>query len=186
MVLVECVARGYLTGSAFKEYSKTGRYQEFALPEGLHDGDALTPPLFTPAMKAEIGDHDENVTYAQVAEAVGDGTAEELRELTLKIFETAQKVAARAGMTLVDTKFEFGFDPLTGLLTLGDEVLTPDSSRYWNAAGESYDKQYVRNWLLNDSGWSPDSGEKPPALPTAVVERTAEIYRTALKQLTAA
>jgi phosphoribosylaminoimidazole-succinocarboxamide synthase len=196
MLPVECVVRGYLTGSAYKEYLETGKYQEFELPAGLEDGANLTEilgaPIFTPAYKAELGDHDENITFAKMIEVIGEEYAQQLRDLSIKIFKYASEVSDAAGMTLVDTKFEFGirleegpngWTP-TGEVVLGDEVLTPDSSRYWNADKESFDKQYVRNWLLEDSGWSPSSGEKPPKLPQNVIDKTSQLYKEVLSKLT--
>ncbi len=171
MVPVEAVARGYLTGSGLIDYRKRGAVCGVALPPGLVDGDRLPEPIFTPATKADLGDHDENVPYDAVVQTVGADTAAELRELTLRIYAAASAFAAERGIILADTKFEFGRDPATGALVLGDEVLTPDSSRFWPAddwtpgrAQPSFDKQYVRNWLLSDaSGWDRESGASPPA-----------------------
>jgi phosphoribosylaminoimidazole-succinocarboxamide synthase len=176
MIPVECVARGYLTGSAYQEYARTGKFQEFKLPKGLKDGDKLPEVLFTPAIKAEFGKHDENVSFSKVTQLVGSQLAEKLRELTLVIYETAREIAASAGIVLVDTKFEFGIDPETKEVVLGDEVLTPDSSRYRGKNGTSYDKQFVRNYLLNESGWDPASGTQPPQIPAEVVKGTGELY----------
>ncbi|GHT81899.1 phosphoribosylaminoimidazole-succinocarboxamide synthase [Actinomycetota bacterium] len=183
MFEIECVARGYLTGSAFEEYKATGKYQEFDLPAGLEDMSKFNIPLFTPAAKAAVGDHDENIMFSKVVELIGADAANALRSATLEIFKLAQNQAAKAGLTLVDTKFEFGVDLKTSAITLGDEVLTPDSSRYLNATGASLDKQYVRNWLLNESGWDKKSGQKPPKLPSEVVEKTAQLYQEALVKL---
>lgn len=183
MLPVECVARGFLTGSAYKEYLETGKFQEFDFPPGLADGEPLQEPIFTPATKAEVGDHDENITFKQMSQTLGEDVAKTLREKTLSIYKAAAEVSRRAGMTLVDTKLEFGLDPETHTITLGDEVLTPDSSRFWNEAGQSVDKQYVRNWLLNQSGWDPQSGEAPPSLPQDVVEKTVQLYKQVLVNL---
>jgi phosphoribosylaminoimidazole-succinocarboxamide synthase len=158
----------------------------------LVDGDQLPEPIFTPATKAERGAHDENVSYAAVAAAVGEDTAAELRDLTLRIYVRAAELARARGIILADTKFEFGRDPATGELVLGDEVLTPDSSRFWPAddwrpgrAQPSFDKQYVRNWLLSaDSGWDRSAGTAPPPLPDDVVAATRDRYVEAYERLT--
>jgi phosphoribosylaminoimidazole-succinocarboxamide synthase len=192
MVPVEAVARGYLTGSGLLDYRATGEVCGVALPAGLVDGDRLPEPIFTPATKADLGEHDENVSYAAVAATVGDETAAELRALTLRIYGHAADVARGRGILLADTKFEFGRDPRTGRLVLGDEVLTPDSSRFWPADAwtpgqpqPSFDKQYVRNWLLSGaSGWDRSSGQAPPALPDDVVAATRERYVEAYERLT--
>jgi phosphoribosylaminoimidazole-succinocarboxamide synthase len=176
MIPVECVARGYLTGSAYQEYARTGKYQEFDLPSGLKDGDKLPEVLFTPAIKAEVGEHDENVPFSVVSDLIGSQLAEVLRRLTLEIYQTAREIAQKVGIVLVDTKFEFGIDPETEEVVLADEVLTPDSSRYWDENRQSYDKQFVRNWLLNESGWNPASNTPPPSLPPEIVEKTAALY----------
>jgi phosphoribosylaminoimidazole-succinocarboxamide synthase len=183
MVPVECVARGFLTGSAFAEYQKTGGYQEFDLPEGLVDGSRLDVPIFTPAMKSAVGEHDENVTFQYMASQVGAEVAEELRNTTIAIYQKASRIITQAGLTLVDTKLEFGYDLATRKLTLGDEILTPDSSRYWDEHHNSYDKQFVRRWLLEESGWDPASDEPPPPLPDEVVEQTVAVYKSALHRL---
>jgi phosphoribosylaminoimidazole-succinocarboxamide synthase len=190
MVPVEAVARGYLTGSGLIDYRATGTVCGVALPPGLVDGDKLPSPIFTPATKADLGEHDENVSYEAVAATVGAETAERLRELTLAIYGAAAEVAADRGIILADTKFEFGYDGEN--LIAADEVLTPDSSRFWPAeewqpgrAQPSYDKQIVRNWLLSpESGWDRASGEAPPPLPDAVVERTRSRYVEAYERLT--
>jgi phosphoribosylaminoimidazole-succinocarboxamide synthase len=192
MVPVEAVARGYLTGSGLLDYRATGEVCGVALPAGLIDGDRLPEPIFTPATKAELGEHDENVSYDAVAAAVGAATAAELRDLTLRIYAHAAELARARGIVLADTKFEFGRDPATGRLVLGDEVLTPDSSRFWPAdawtpgqAQPSFDKQYVRNWLLSDAaGWDRASGQPPPALPADVVAATRDRYVEAYERLT--
>ena len=192
MVPVEAVARGYLAGSGLVDYRATGEVCGVALPAGLDDGDRLPEPIFTPASKAELGEHDENVSYAAVVAAVGEPTAAELRELTLRIYGRAADMARDRGIILADTKFEFGRDRATGALVLGDEVLTPDSSRFWPAdqwqpgrAQPSFDKQYVRDWLLSaESGWDRASGEAPPALPDEVVAATRARYVEAYERLT--
>ena len=192
MVPVEAVARGYLTGSGLLDYRATGAVCGVALPPGLVDGDRLPTPIFTPATKAALGEHDENVSFDAVAAAVGRETAERLRDLTLRIYATAAEVARGRGIILADTKFEFGRHPATGELVLGDEVLTPDSSRFWPADDwhpghpqPSFDKQFVRNWLLSpESGWDRGSGAAPPPLPAEIVAATRERYVQAYEQLT--
>ena len=189
MVPVECVARGYLTGSGLKDYHATGEVCGIALPAGLVDGSKLPAPIFTPATKAEVGLHDENISEDAVAATVGRELTDELKRLTIGIFERASVHAGERGVILADTKFEFGHDE-NGVLTLGDEVLTPDSSRFWPAdtyepgkAQPSYDKQYVRDWLV-ESGW--DKNSEPPALPAEVVEKTRAKYVEAYERLTGA
>ncbi len=192
MFPVECVARGYLTGSGLADYRATGEVCGVALPPGMRDGDRLPQPIFTPATKAEVGEHDENVDFATVAAEIGTEDAHRLRELTLSLYQQAESIARERGVILADTKFEFGRDAATGEIVLGDEVLTPDSSRFWSAeewqpgrAQPSFDKQYVRDWLTSDaSGWDRHSGEAPPELPAEVVERTVERYREAYRRLT--
>ncbi len=191
MFPVECVARGYLTGSGLLDYRATGEVCGIALPEGLEDGSRLPEPVFTPATKAALGDHDENVSYDAVVDVVGAETAAHLRDLTLAVYGKAEQVARERGIILADTKLEFGARA-DGTLVLADEVLTPDSSRFWPAddwqpgrAQSSYDKQIVRNWLLSsESGWDRFSGERPPPLPAAVVERTRTRYVEAFERLT--
>jgi phosphoribosylaminoimidazole-succinocarboxamide synthase len=191
MYPVECVARGYLTGSGLLDYRRTGEVCGIELPAGLMDGSRLPDPIFTPAAKAAVGDHDENVSYEAVVEAVGDDEAAELRLLTMAVYEHAHDVARKRGIILADTKLEFGARP-DGTTVLADEVLTPDSSRFWPAADwqpgraqASYDKQIVRDWLTSDaSGWDRTSGEAPPALPPEVVERTRARYVEAYELLT--
>lgn len=187
MVPVECVARGYLTGSGWEEYRASGTVCGIALPEGLRDGDRLPEPIFTPAIKAEVGEHDENVDFATIARIHGHELACRLREETLEIYSRAAQTAAERGIILADTKVEFGLHE--GQLVLADEVLTPDSSRFWDAElwrpGESlpsFDKQFVRDWLLHDSGW--DRTGEPPALPAEVVAATRERYLEAYRRLT--
>jgi phosphoribosylaminoimidazole-succinocarboxamide synthase len=191
MYPVECVARGYLTGSGLLDYRRTGEVCGIALPAGLQDGSRLPEPIFTPATKAAVGDHDENVAYEAVVETVGDDEAAELRLLTMAVYEHAHDLARQRGIILADTKLEFGARP-DGTTVLADEVLTPDSSRFWPAAEwqpgraqASYDKQIVRDWLTGDaSGWDRTSGEAPPPLPTEVVERTRARYVEAYELLT--
>ena len=188
MVPVECVARGYLAGSGLNDYLATGAVCGHQLPAGLRDGDRLPAPIFTPATKAEMGEHDENVSREQVAQTVGAELAAELEQLTLAVYRRATQLAEPRGLLVADTKLEFGHDH-DGRITLGDEVLTPDSSRFWPAdrwepghAQPSYDKQYVRDWLLNDSGW--DRQSAPPALPAEVATRTRDKYVEAYERLT--
>ena len=191
MYPVECVARGYLTGSGLIDYNASGEVCGVALPAGLEDGSRLPEPIFTPATKAELGDHDENVSYDAVAATVGGERAAELRDLTLQVYGRAEQVARERGIILADTKLEFGSRP-DGTTVLADEVLTPDSSRFWPAAEwrpgrtqASYDKQIVRNWALSpESGWDRSSGEAPPPLPPEVVERTRSRYVEAYELLT--
>jgi phosphoribosylaminoimidazole-succinocarboxamide synthase len=187
MLPVECVARGYLSGSGTVEYSTTGSIRDVALPAGLVEGSRLPSPVFTPSTKAEVGEHDEAIDFAAVVAAVGESRASELRELTVALYRRGAEIAEDAGIILADTKFEFGVRPDGGLV-LGDEVLTPDSSRFWpavtwspGAPQPSFDKQYVRNWLTS-SGW--DRVSPPPELPSDVVEATRDRYVTAYEQLT--
>jgi len=190
MIPVECVARGYLTGSGWAEYQQSRTVCGIGLPEGLVDGSRLAEPIFTPATKAALGEHDENVDFETMVGTVGRETGEAIRDLTLRIYRTAEEVARDRGIILADTKFEFGVRP-DGTIVLADEVLTPDSSRFWDATSwqpggrlDSYDKQYVRNWLLHDSGWDRNSGQAPPELPAAVIEQTRGRYVRAYEQLT--
>jgi phosphoribosylaminoimidazole-succinocarboxamide synthase len=187
MLPVECVARGYLSGSGTVEYEKTGSIRDVPLPAGLVEGSQLPAPVFTPSTKAEVGEHDEAIDFTAVVAAVGAERAEELRELTLALYSRAAQIALDAGIVLADTKFEFGL-AADGGLVLGDEVLTPDSSRFWpsstwspGAVQPSFDKQYVRDWLTS-SGW--DRVSPPPELPADVVAATRERYVTAYEQLT--
>ncbi|MER5973538.1 phosphoribosylaminoimidazolesuccinocarboxamide synthase [Streptomyces sp. NPDC002055] len=190
MVPVECVARGYLTGSGLAEYRQTRTVCGLALPEGLVDGSELPAPIFTPATKADVGDHDENVAYEEVARRVGPETAAELRQLTLAVYGRGRDIARERGIILADTKFEFGFDG--DALVLADEVLTPDSSRFWPAdewepghAQPSFDKQFVRDWLTSPAaGWDRHGEQPPPELPTEVVDRTRAKYVEAYERLT--
>ncbi len=191
MLPVECVARGYLTGSGLADYERTGEVCGIPLPPGLLDGSRLPTPIFTPATKAEIGAHDENIGMLEVAEAVGADQADRLRSLTLALYSRAEDIARSRGIILADTKFEFGLDE-DGTTILGDEVLTPDSSRYWPAdswlpgrAQPSFDKQFVRDWLTSpESGWDRHSDSPPPALPPEVVERTRDKYIDVYQRLT--
>ena len=191
MFPVECVARGYLTGSGLLDYRATGEVCGIALPEGLVDGSRLPEPIFTPATKAALGDHDENVSYDAVVAEVGAEAADRLRALTLAVYDRAESMARDRGIILADTKLEFGRDE-EGRTVLADEVLTPDSSRFWPAAEwqpgraqPAYDKQIVRDWLLSaESGWDRASGTPPPPLPPAVVERTRSRYVEAYERLT--
>ena len=181
MFPVECVVRGYISGSGYKDYLATGEICGNKLPEGLAFGDKLPEPIFTPAFKAELGDKDENITFERVVELIGQDNADSLKRISLEIFSKASELALKAGLILADTKFEFGINPANGEITLGDEVLTPDSSRYWSQeawlAGDrkdSFDKQQVRNWLA--ANWDPTSGTNPPELPQEVVEQTTSKY----------
>ncbi|MEV4973340.1 phosphoribosylaminoimidazolesuccinocarboxamide synthase [Streptomyces scopuliridis] len=190
MVPVECVARGYLTGSGLTEYKESRTVCGLTLPEGLMDGSELPAPIFTPATKAAVGDHDENVPYEEVARQVGAETAALLRRTTLDVYGRARDIARDRGIILADTKFEFGFDG-EGLV-IADEVLTPDSSRFWPAdtwepgrAQPSYDKQYVRDWLTSPaSGWDRASEQPPPPLPQEIVDATRAKYLEAYERLT--
>jgi phosphoribosylaminoimidazole-succinocarboxamide synthase len=191
MVQAECVARGYLAGSGLNEYRRDGRVCGIRLPGGLEEGSRLPEPIFTPATKAPRGAHDENITFSQLAQSVGTELAAELRRITIAGYERGARLAAERGIIVADTKIELGFDS-NGTLTLGDEVLTPDSSRFWPAdqwqpgrSQPSFDKQYVRDWLLSpQSGWDPNSGQPPPPLPDRVVERTRERYIQAYERIT--
>jgi phosphoribosylaminoimidazole-succinocarboxamide synthase len=187
MYPIECVARGYLTGSGWAEYKNDQKVCGNDLPAGLQDGSKLPTSIFTPATKAEIGDHDINIDFLAATRIIGAETAAELRDLTLEIYDAAAKIASERGIILADTKFEFGTDS-HGEMTLGDEVLTPDSSRFWAAAEwqpgksqPSFDKQYVRDYLVS-SGWDRESN--PPALATEIVQKTAQRYTEAFKRIT--
>jgi phosphoribosylaminoimidazole-succinocarboxamide synthase len=188
MLPVECVARGYLSGSGTVEYQRTDSIRDVVLPAGLVEGSRLPTPVFTPSTKAAVGEHDEAMEFTAVVDAVGETLAAQLRELTLALYRRAADIAEGAGIILADTKFEFGLDAAGGLV-LGDEVLTPDSSRFWpattwspGAPQPSYDKQFVRDWLTHDSGW--DRVSPPPELPADVVAATRERYVTAYERLT--
>jgi len=195
MLPVECVVRGYLAGSGLADYQATGRICGNGLPPGLKDGSLLPKPIFTPATKAALGDHDENVTYDEVIVMIGQEEAQELKRMSLDIYIRALELAASRGLILADTKFEFGFAQSgknAGRIVLADEVLTPDSSRYWDAATwspggpqPSFDKQFVRDWLTSpESGWDRRSDEPPPPLPDQVVEQTRAKYVEAYERLT--
>ncbi|GAA1347049.1 phosphoribosylaminoimidazolesuccinocarboxamide synthase [Falsarthrobacter nasiphocae] len=193
MLPIECIARGYLTGSGLAEYRESGTVTGLPLPEGLVDGSRLQPAIYTPSAKAAVGDHDENITFEETVARVGQERAEQLRELTLSVYERAEAVARERGIILADTKVEFGVAPDgSGEIILGDEVLTPDSSRFWDAeayepgrAQPSFDKQFVRDWLTSPaSGWDKNSGEEPPRLPEDVVEKTRARYIEAYERLT--
>lgn len=187
MIDIECVARGFLAGSGWSEYVKTGAVCGQELKTGLLNGSKIDQPIFTPATKAEIGEHDMNIDLTQMAELVGASLTEELRRLTLEIYENARRHAYDRGIIVADTKLEFGLDG-SGELVLADEVLTPDSSRFWDKnlwkpgdTQASFDKQFLRDWLVA-SGW--DQRSSPPELPSDIVEQTSERYEQALFQLT--
>ena len=194
MFPIECVVRGYLTGSGMAEYKQTGAVCGVELPEGLVEASRLDEPIFTPAAKAEVGEHDENITFEDMASRVGEGKARALRRLTIEAYERARDIAAERGIIIADTKLEFGVSPEAGEgdIVLADEVFTPDSSRFWPAEsyreGEvqpSFDKQYVRDWLTSpESGWDKKSGELPPPLPEDVIAKTRDRYIAAYEQLT--
>jgi phosphoribosylaminoimidazole-succinocarboxamide synthase len=188
MAPVECVVRGYITGSGWKDYQATGSVCGIELPGGLQESEQLPEPIFTPSTKAELGAHDENIDFDRAAEIIGDrALLEELRRLSIAVYERGAAHARERGIILADTKFEFGRRP-DGTLVLGDEVLTPDSSRFWPADGyepgrgqPSFDKQYVRDWA-SGSGW--DKRPPAPALPEDVIARTRELYADAYARIT--
>lgn len=192
MVPLECVARGYLTGSGLADYRAGGAVGGHVLEPGLVEASRLDPAIFTPSTKAEQGEHDENITVAEARERLGEPLVDQLEALTLAIYERARDIAAERGILLADTKVEFGHSRTDGALTLGDEVLTPDSSRFWSAdtyvegrTQPSLDKQYVRDWLTSPaSGWSRGSGSEPPRLPEEVVVATRARYVEAYERLT--
>lgn len=188
MVPVECVVRGYLAGSAWAEYERSGTVQGIRLPAGLSEGSRLPEPVFTPTTKAAVGEHDAVLTSDELVQLVGSEMSEELRERSLALYRRAAGIAEGAGLLLADMKLEFGVDD-SGQLVLADEVLTPDSARFWDAVGwhpggpqPSYDKQFVRDWLTNESGW--DRQGPPPALPPEVVSATRARYVEAYERLT--
>lgn len=191
MVPVECVARGYLTGTGLADYRRDGMLAETELPAGLTDGSQLPGPLFDPDTKAPAGQHDENMSRAELTALVGADTAADLERITLGVYQRGAEIAARQGIIVADTKIELGFDE-AGTLRLADEVLTPDSSRFWPAATwqpgrsqVSYDKQFVRDWLTSPaSGWDRNGAEPPPPLPDSIVERTRQTYVTAYEGIT--
>ena len=192
MIPIECVVRGYLTGSGLAEYRESGSVCGIKLPEGLTEASRLDEPIFTPAAKAELGEHDENITFEQTAERIGEELAVAIRDLSIALYRAARDIAAERGIIIADTKFEFGIDVTTGALVLADEILTPDSSRFWPAdqwvegqVAPSFDKQYVRDWLVSEqSGWDRSSGANPPALPESVAAATAARYVEAYRRLT--
>jgi phosphoribosylaminoimidazole-succinocarboxamide synthase len=191
MVPVECVARGYLTGTGLADYRSDGVVAGVTLPAGLTDGSRLPEPIFDPDTKAPEGQHDENLTMAELTGLVGADTAAELARITLAVYQRGADLAAARGIIVADTKIELGFDS-AGTLRLGDEVLTPDSSRFWPAESwqpgksqVSFDKQVVRDWLTSPaSGWDRHSGEPPPALPDEIVEQTRHTYLAAYERIT--
>ena len=195
MLPIECVARGYLAGSGYSDYLREQSICGNGLPPGLKEGAKLPKPLFTPATKAAIGDHDVNVTFDEVITSIGMEEAQQLKRFTLWVYEVAAEIALGRGLILADTKFEFGLGIVganKNQIVLADEVLTPDSSRYWPAdqwqpghSQPSYDKQYVRDWLTSPaSGWDKDSGEAPPALPEEIIAKTRDRYVEAYEKLT--
>lgn len=191
MIPAECVARGYLAGSGLTEYRRNGAVCGVKLPPGLTEGSRLPDPIFTPATKAPRGAHDENITAGQLADLVGAELAAELERVTLAVYRRATDLAAERGLIVADTKLEFGIDT-SGTLRLGDELLTPDSSRFWPAeqwrpgiSQPSLDKQYLRDWLTSpESGWDPNAGQPPPPLPSHIVRRTREAYLMAYQRIT--
>jgi phosphoribosylaminoimidazole-succinocarboxamide synthase len=191
MYPVECVVRGFIAGSGYKEYLATGEICGISLPSGLKDGDKLQEPIFTPALKAEVGEHDQNIDFDKVIELVGKEVANQLRDTSIAIYNQASVIALKAGLVLADTKFEFGKDPNGETIVLADEVLTPDSSRYWDKAAydqgntvESFDKQIVRNWLLQI--WDPEGSNPPTVLSPELVEKVSSRYAELRKKLTGA
>ncbi len=186
-VAVEAIVRGYLVGSGWKEYQRSGTVCGIQLPAGLQEAQQLPEPIFTPSTKAAVGDHDENISFAQCAAIIGEDLAKQVRDASLALYQAAVEYAATRGIIIADTKFEFGLDS-DGTLTLMDEALTPDSSRFWPADSyqvgtnpPSFDKQFVRDWL-ESSGWN----KEPPApvIPADIVQKTADKYREALQRLT--
>ena len=191
MYPVECVVRGYIAGSGYKEYLATGEICGLKLPSGLKDSDKLPEPIFTPAFKADVGDHDQNIDFEKVVELVGEDVAQKLRSTSIEIYNQASDIAMQAGLVLADTKFEFGKDLKGEAIVLADEVLTPDSSRYWDRAAyeqgstvESFDKQIVRNWLLEN--WDPEGSNPPPSLSQELVAKVSSRYAELRKKLTEA
>ncbi|ULE35260.1 phosphoribosylaminoimidazolesuccinocarboxamide synthase [Mycobacterium sp. IDR2000157661] len=190
MLPIEAVARGYLTGSGLIDYQKTGKVCGIALPPGLVEASRFTEPLFTPATKAELGQHDENISFSEVVDLIGEQRANRLRERTIQIYTQGADHALTRGIIVADTKFEFGVGE-DGDLCLADEVFTPDSSRYWRAENwqegvtqESFDKQFVRNWLTSpDSGWDRYGDRPPPPLPPDIVEATRSRYIEAYERI---
>jgi phosphoribosylaminoimidazole-succinocarboxamide synthase len=191
-ILVEAVVRGYLAGSGWKDYQETGKVCGIALPEGLKNAQKLPEPIFTPAAKAEVGEHDENISFEKVIEMIGEKLAHQIRAVSIRLYKEASEYAATRGIIIADTKFEFGLDDADQLVLM-DEILTADSSRFWpaetycvGANPPSYDKQFVRDWLetamVNGQLWSKTA--PAPALPVDVIDKTAEKYREALARLT--
>lgn len=183
---IECIVRGYITGSAWKEYLQKGSVSGIQLPQGLKESDKLPEPIFTPSTKAEIGKHDINISFSEMCQLIGESNAQILKELSLKLYKKASSYAEERGIIIADTKFEFGL--YEDKIILVDEVLTPDSSRFWpleeyqpGKPQKSYDKQFIRDWLKN-SGWK--EGLPPPPIPEDIVEKTREKYLQALKKLT--
>lgn len=191
MVPLEAIARAYLTGGGLSEYREMGSVCGVALPAGLEDASKLDEPIFTPTSKAELGEHDEPMTYDEAVDLIGAERAEEIRDITVRILQRGNEIASERGILIADTKVEFGVRA-DGTLVLADELLTPDSSRFWPAddwqpgrTQNSFDKQFVRDWLTSDaSGWDKASGEEPPALPADVVEATRAKYVEAYENLT--
>ena len=186
MFPIECVVRGFISGSGWKEYEASGEICGIELPAGLEFGAKLPELIFTPAYKAPMGEHDENITFEKVIELIGIDNANAIRDLSLQVFKNASALAEKAGLILADTKFEFGVDPATGEITLGDELLTPDSSRFWSKAAwergerkDSFDKQIIRDWLVDN--W--DQVGEPPKLPKEIVAQTADKYAELVERL---
>ncbi|MBP3222739.1 MAG: phosphoribosylaminoimidazolesuccinocarboxamide synthase [Actinomycetaceae bacterium] len=194
MFPVECVVRGYLTGSGKAEYDAHGQVCGISLPVGLREASRLENPIFTPAAKAEVGEHDENISFDVMSQRIGLSYAEKLRELSIKVYERARDIALDKGIIVADTKFEFGLDASSQEphIILGDEILTPDSSRFWPAdvyeegkVQPSFDKQFIRDWLTSDaSGWDRKSGDEPPQIPDDIVKKTSQRYLQAYEILT--
>lgn len=187
MFPVECIVRGYLAGSGLKEYQKQGTVCGIELPKGLDNSSKLPEAIFTPSTKAELGEHDENISFEQCVELIGEEDAAALRDLALKVYTTAADYAAERGVIIADTKFEFG--RIDGKIVLADEVLTPDSSRFWpgdlyevGKSQPSFDKQFVRDWLT--ANWDKESGEQPPALPQDIIDATSQKYIQAYETIT--
>ncbi len=190
MLPVECIARGYITGSGWAEYQQSQTVTGIPLPAGLRHADKLPEPIFTPSTKAEIGSHDENISYARLVDQIGSQDAAALRDLTLEVFIKASQIAEERGIILADTKFEFG-RRADGTIVLADEVLTPDSSRFWDVNNytpgqnvPSFDKQFVRDWLTHDSGWDKTGDTPPPDLPADIIAATRSRYVEAYRRLT--
>ena len=192
MLPIEAVVRGYLTGSGLGQYQETAEIRGIKLPSGLVEASKLENPIFTPATKAEIGEHDENISFKECQEIIGSVVAEELRAKSIKIYKRASEIALKQGIIIADTKFEFGRHEDSNDLILGDEVLTPDSSRFWPATNwqpgqvqNSFDKQFVRNWLNSaDANWDKETNTSPPALPEEIVEKTRARYIEAYEIIT--